>query len=150
MFVLQSGNHEFICIRHRHTQTLYVSELIKPHACREPSYGKLHVGLYIAAVMDTIDREKQVSDAQPRRDGDGPSGSAGGDQDRWDDDNHEGPRRDEGRWEPKGGGWTMQPKESDSSKKRKYGGTWRGKAVRSTGKKMVVALFEMAAEVCFV
>jgi hypothetical protein len=59
IIVIQSGNYECIGIRHRATQTLYISDLIKPHACKEPSYGKLHVGVYIAAVKDAIDRAKQ-------------------------------------------------------------------------------------------
>ena len=65
IIVLQSGNHEFIGIRHRTTQTLYISDLIKPHACKEPSYGKLHVGVYIAGIRDALDRERQRPDARP-------------------------------------------------------------------------------------
>jgi hypothetical protein len=49
--VIQSGNYEFIGIRHRSTQTLSISDLIKPHACIEPSYGKLHLGLYMVTVV---------------------------------------------------------------------------------------------------
>ena len=77
IFVLNSRNHEFICIRHRRTQTLYISELIEPSVCKEPSYGKLHVGLFIAAVKDTIDRERQKCNAQPLDGSDSPSGSGG-------------------------------------------------------------------------
>jgi len=50
---------ECIGIRHRATQTLYISDLIEPHACTEPPYGKLHVGVYIAAVQEVIDRATQ-------------------------------------------------------------------------------------------
>jgi hypothetical protein len=59
IIVIQSGNHEFIGIRHRETQTLYISDLIEPPTCKEPSYGKLHVGLYIAAIQDLMDRAKR-------------------------------------------------------------------------------------------
>ncbi|KAK2459877.1 hypothetical protein APHAL10511_008077 [Amanita phalloides] len=81
IIVLQSGNHEFIGIRHRTTQTLYISDLIKPHACKEPSYGKLHVDIsYIAGIRDALDRERQ-RDALPPGGGNGPSGSGGDKQD---------------------------------------------------------------------
>ena len=70
IIVLQSGNHEFIGIRHRRTRTLYISDLIEPHACQEPAYGKLHVGLYMAAARDAIDRERQRAAGN----GDGPDG----------------------------------------------------------------------------
>jgi hypothetical protein len=45
VIVLHSGNHELVCIRHRTTQTLYVSDLIGPHKCVNPGYGKLQVGV---------------------------------------------------------------------------------------------------------
>ncbi|KAM6493938.1 hypothetical protein JOM56_010299 [Amanita muscaria] len=80
IIVLQSGNHEFIGIRHRTTQTLYISDLIKPHACKEPSYGRFHVGIYIAGIRDALDRERQ-RDARPPGGGNGPSGSGGDKQD---------------------------------------------------------------------
>jgi hypothetical protein len=158
MFVLQSGNHEFICIRHRRTQTLYISELIKPYACEEPSYGKIHVGLYVAAVMDTMDRERQMCNVQPPGVSDGPSGSGAdkadsarsGCRDREHKGDRGDPRRGEGGEEPEGGGWSMQPKESDSGKKPKGGGTRRGRTVRSTAKKMAMTEHEMATKVCFV
>ena len=57
--VLHSGNHEIIGIRHRKTQTLYISCIIEPHSCSNPAYGMLQVGIYIAALQDTIDREMQ-------------------------------------------------------------------------------------------
>jgi hypothetical protein len=78
LVVLHSGNHEFIGIRHRSTQTLYISDLIKPHACKEPSYGKLHVGIYIAAIKDAIDRESQEHDARPPGSGSMKSKESGG------------------------------------------------------------------------
>jgi hypothetical protein len=57
--VLHSGNHEIIGIRHRKTQTLFISHVIEPHRCFNPAYGKINVGIYIAVIKETIDREKQ-------------------------------------------------------------------------------------------
>jgi hypothetical protein len=56
--VIHSGNYEIIGIRHRETQTLYITPLIIPHSSI-PSYGKIQVGLYIAAIRDAIDRVQQ-------------------------------------------------------------------------------------------
>jgi hypothetical protein len=36
----------------------YASDLIEPPACTNPGYGKLQVGIYIAAIQDTIDSQK--------------------------------------------------------------------------------------------
>ena len=58
--VLHSGNHEIVGIRHRETQTLYISHVIEPHSCSNPAYGKIQVGIYIAAIQETIDREKRA------------------------------------------------------------------------------------------
>ena len=52
-----------IGIRHRKTQTLFISHVIEPHSCSNPAYGKLQVGIYIAALQDTIDRAKQGIEA---------------------------------------------------------------------------------------
>jgi hypothetical protein len=59
VIILHSGNHELVCLRHRDSQTLYVSDVIEPPTCANPGYGKLHVGIYLAAIQDTIDRQKQ-------------------------------------------------------------------------------------------
>ena len=147
--VLNSGNHEFICIRHRRTQTLYISELIEPSVCKEPSYGKLHVGLYLAAVKDTMDRERQVRNAQSLGGGDGPSGSGGDDTDSarggGQGGGEKGDRRDpHSGGEPRGGGQGTQPKQSGSGKP-KESGTQRGRSASST-----VAARDLAAQVCFV
>jgi hypothetical protein len=61
--VLHSGNHEIIGIRHRKTQTLYISDVIEPHGCSNPAYGKIQVGIYIAAIQETIDRARQDKEA---------------------------------------------------------------------------------------
>ena len=57
LIVLHSGNYELVCIRDRRSQTLYVSDVIEPPTY--PEYGKLHIGIYIAAIQETIDRKKQ-------------------------------------------------------------------------------------------
>ena len=35
------------------------ADLIQPHACTEPSYGKIHLGVFITAVKEVINRAKQ-------------------------------------------------------------------------------------------
>ena len=65
--VLHSGNHEIVGIRHRETQTLYISHVIEPHSCSDPAYGKIQVGIYIAAIQETIDRTKQDMEAKEKR-----------------------------------------------------------------------------------
>ena len=64
--VMHSGNHEIIGIRHRKTQTLYISDVIEPHSCSNPAYGKIQVGIYIAAVQETIDRARQDIEARDK------------------------------------------------------------------------------------
>ena len=63
---MHSGNHEIIGIRHRKTQTLYISHVIEPHSCFNPAYGKIQVGIYIAAVQETIDRTMQDKEAKEK------------------------------------------------------------------------------------
>jgi hypothetical protein len=71
--VMHSGNHEIIGIRHRETQTLYISHVIEPHSCSNPAYGKIQVGIYIAAIQETIDRAKQDIEAEEKRAHDPPA-----------------------------------------------------------------------------
>ncbi len=54
IIVLNSGNQELVCVRHRRSQTLYVSDTIEPSECSNPGYGKLHVGIYVAAIQDMM------------------------------------------------------------------------------------------------
>jgi hypothetical protein len=61
--VLHSGNHEIIGIRHRKTQTLYISRVIEPYRS-DPAYGKIQVGIYIAAIQETMDRARQDIEAR--------------------------------------------------------------------------------------
>ncbi|KAF8348709.1 hypothetical protein F5887DRAFT_1249742 [Amanita rubescens] len=113
------------------------ADLIEPHACKDPSYGKLHVGIYIAGIKDALDRERQKHDARPPDGGNGPSGSGGGKQGgpsgggpgSGDRDNRGGGR---------GGGRRGESGGSKKSKKNKY---WGG-AVR----KMAATAHEMAVK----
>src|SRR6266849_551058 len=71
--ILHSGNHEIIGIRHRETQTLYISHVIEPHSCSNHAYGKIQVGIYIAAIQETIDRARQDKEAKEKSAGDPPA-----------------------------------------------------------------------------
>jgi len=51
--VLNSGNFEIIVVRDRGNRTLYLSDLI---VTADPGYFQIHVGLFIAAIQDAIDR----------------------------------------------------------------------------------------------
>ena len=71
-----------MCLRRRDSQTLYVSDLIEPSTCKNPGYGKLQVGVYVAAVRDAMIRRKQHLDAMPQTespavDHGGPKGGRG-------------------------------------------------------------------------
>ena len=63
LIILHSGNYEFVGVRHRKTQTLYLSNMIDVAKDDSPAYGKLHVGIYIAALRDAINRVSQRSGA---------------------------------------------------------------------------------------
>lgn len=68
--VFHSGRSERIGIRHRETQTLYLSDMIYP--IRAKGYGQIHLGLTIAALKDSIDRinlqpEPQHEARHPKR-----------------------------------------------------------------------------------
>ncbi|TFK66620.1 hypothetical protein BDN72DRAFT_961617 [Pluteus cervinus] len=62
IIVINAGLHERICIRHRATRTLYLSDIIET---TRPGYGKLHLGLQMAAVLDALDRYRQQRKLQP-------------------------------------------------------------------------------------
>src|SRR6266550_8198125 len=85
IIVLNSGNQELVCVRHRRSQTLYVSDAFEPSKCSNPGYGKLHVGIYVAAIQDMMDRWRQKS-SKSKLPGDGGNLTSGGedqdDQDR--------------------------------------------------------------------
>jgi hypothetical protein len=64
ILVVNSGNFEFIGVRHRDSQTLFLSPLIEVQTT--PAYAKLHTGLYIAAFHDTVCRALQLRNAKKR------------------------------------------------------------------------------------
>ncbi|KAF5309238.1 hypothetical protein D9619_012713 [Psilocybe cf. subviscida] len=55
--VFNSGSHERVGIRHRESQTLYLSGLIGT-GHTNPSYGKIHLGLALCIIQDAIDRRE--------------------------------------------------------------------------------------------
>ena len=85
VIILHSGSHEFVCVRHRKTQTLYISDLIEPSTCKDPGYVGLHVGIYIAAIQDAIDRKKQSLSLSPLPDEGKDSAGTSNDKDDRDD-----------------------------------------------------------------
>ncbi|RDB15981.1 hypothetical protein Hypma_003536 [Hypsizygus marmoreus] len=64
LIIFHCGNFERIGIRHRKSQTLYLSDLIDVPNIRNPSYGKLHLGLHMAAFNDTLDRAAQLRELE--------------------------------------------------------------------------------------
>ncbi len=50
------GNYLRIGIRHRESQTLYLSDLIDVRTCTDPAYGKIWLGLHLAIVSDALER----------------------------------------------------------------------------------------------
>ena len=65
--VLHAGNYELLFFRNRQTQTLYISDVIVPHNIDQgtpggPGYYQIHVGLYISAIQDAINRARQLKD----------------------------------------------------------------------------------------
>jgi hypothetical protein len=56
LVIIHLGNLEYICVRHRSSQTLYVSDILHVPRLKNPGYGKLQVGLYISAVDDAMSR----------------------------------------------------------------------------------------------
>ncbi|KAG6808027.1 hypothetical protein H0H92_005642 [Tricholoma furcatifolium] len=59
--VFHCGTFERIGFRHRASQTLFLSDLIEPTKCMNPTYGHLHVGLFIAILKDSLDRVRQLT-----------------------------------------------------------------------------------------
>jgi len=104
IIVLNTGNYEFVGVRHRETQTFYISDIINPSTCKAPAYGKLHIGIYIAAVQDAISRMKRNEENQKSKI---PKNS------RHDDD------RDDNGGDDKGGGGSGSGSGSRPAKRRK-------------------------------
>ena len=61
IITLHAGSFEYIGVRHRKEQRLYLSQLIHVHTCKDPGYGKLQIGIYIAALKDGINRASQLT-----------------------------------------------------------------------------------------
>lgn len=123
LLVLNLGNCECVAVRHRESRTLFISDIYQPHALKNPGYGKLHIGIYIAAVKDALDRFQKLSEApssQPFEDH-----NDGGDRGDSDDENAKGrDKKGKGRAQ---GGIKGKGRGGGSSKKR---GPGRGKSVR--------------------
>ncbi|KAJ7065524.1 hypothetical protein C8F01DRAFT_1249086 [Mycena amicta] len=60
MVVFNCGNYERICVRHRETQTLYISDLFDVTSCKDPGYIKLHAGVFLSQTLDAIIRMKDA------------------------------------------------------------------------------------------
>ncbi|KII83381.1 hypothetical protein PLICRDRAFT_180463 [Plicaturopsis crispa FD-325 SS-3] len=58
LVILHSGNLEFICVRHRESQTLYVSDILHLPCMEDPKYGKTALGVYLLAIDDAIRRNQ--------------------------------------------------------------------------------------------
>lgn len=60
IIVFNCGNFERIGIRHRKSQTLFLSDIVDVAHGNDPAYGKLQIGIYIAAIQDAYDRAPQL------------------------------------------------------------------------------------------
>uniref|UniRef100_A0A8H7Y6M2 Protein kinase domain-containing protein n=1 Tax=Psilocybe cubensis TaxID=181762 RepID=A0A8H7Y6M2_PSICU len=66
--VLHCGRYERIGIRHRASQTLYLSGVIDTVNIKDPHYRKIHIGLYIATLQDALERMKLRNSADDKVD----------------------------------------------------------------------------------
>jgi hypothetical protein len=131
VIVLFQGNFEYIGIRDRASQTLYISELLHLQYLREPAYGKLESALHTFTVRETIDRWLQetlerMEKKRKRGDGPGGGGSGGGGND---DDQGGGPdkgNRDGHDGDDFSGG--KKPKTNNSASKKSGGETTKTRA----------------------
>ena len=117
---------------------MFLSDIYQPHALKEPGYGKLHVGIYINAVKDALDRfNKLPKDTNP------PSPPPEDDEDRSEDrgdrdgsnakrSDDKGKGRDQGGSEDRGSGERGR-RGSGSGRK---GGSRGHSASRVNGNKM--------------
>nr|GAT51746.1 predicted protein [Mycena chlorophos] len=69
VIVFTCGTLERIAIRHRKTQTLYLSDVIDITEIRHPPYLRLQVGLFVAVLKDALSRlhESEVVSPELRR-----------------------------------------------------------------------------------
>jgi hypothetical protein len=56
LLILNAGNYEYVCIRHRESQTLYISDVLHVPLLKDPGYGKIQVAIYITALQDALRR----------------------------------------------------------------------------------------------
>src|SRR6266550_669998 len=63
--VFHSGKYERIGVRHRETGTLFLSDLIDVHSCRDPGYGKIQTGLYLLIIKDVMERARVLRRMMP-------------------------------------------------------------------------------------
>ena len=56
--IFHCGKYERIGMRHRETGTLFLSDLIDVHSCRDPGYGKIQTGLYLLIIRDAMERAR--------------------------------------------------------------------------------------------
>src|SRR6266550_7376382 len=56
--IFHCGKYERIGVRHRATGTLFLSNLIYVHSCRNPGYGKIQAGLYLLIIKDAMERAR--------------------------------------------------------------------------------------------
>ena len=63
--VFHCGTYERIGVRHRETGTLFLSDLIDVHSCRDPGYGKIQTGLYLLIIKDIMERARVLGKLVP-------------------------------------------------------------------------------------
>jgi hypothetical protein len=54
--IFSYGNEEYIGIRHRERQTLYLSQSITPSSASNPTHFKLQIAIFIASFNDAVNR----------------------------------------------------------------------------------------------
>jgi hypothetical protein len=143
ILILHSGNYEVIGIRHRKTQTLYVSDIIEPPKCNNPTYGRLQVGIYISAIQDAMDRARQMEESemqQPDRGDDSPDNGKGSGE-----KNDHADGKSHGKYQDDHGHRRSGDHEGDDSR----GEQWAGPSQSGSGRKVVDAGEMAAREVCF-
>ncbi len=56
VIVFDCGNYFRVGIRHRKTQTLYISDLVEASSRTDPAYGKVMTAINLAIIRDAMDR----------------------------------------------------------------------------------------------
>ena len=56
--VFHCGKYERIGVRHRETGTLFLSNLVDVHSCRDPRYSKIQAGVYLLLIRDLMGRAR--------------------------------------------------------------------------------------------